>query len=88
MFRRKILLRTDHVAIYWLRKFKELTGELARWLELLTAFDFTIQHLPGRRHANAYALSMKPPEESAVLELQKVVGDDDAMNQTSSYNWS
>ena len=52
-------MRTDHSAIQWLRNFKEPTGQLARWLERLAAYDFIVQHRPGRKHLNADALSRK-----------------------------
>ena len=53
------MLRTDHVGIQWLKYFKEPTGKLARWLERLSAYDFIVQHRPGRKHLNADALSGK-----------------------------
>jgi hypothetical protein len=30
---------------------------MARWLEVLTSFDMVVQHRPGKKHANADALS-------------------------------
>ena len=59
LYGRKFTLRTDHVAIRWLQNFKEPSGQLARWLERLSAFDFIVEHRPGRKHANADALSRK-----------------------------
>ena len=47
------------MAIQWLKNFKEPTGQLARWLERLSAYDFIVQHRPGRKHLNADALSRK-----------------------------
>ena len=82
LYGRKFLLRTDHVAIQWLVNFKEPTGQLARWLERLTAFDFTVQHRPGRKHGNADALSRKSPEDSTVLALEEVDEPDHALDQT------
>lgn len=40
--------------------FKNPEGQLARWLETLSAFDFKIQHRPGLQHKNADALSRLP----------------------------
>lgn len=40
--------------------FKEPQGQLARWLEELSQFDMEIQHRPGKKHANADALSRIP----------------------------
>ena len=57
LYGRKFILRTDHAAIQWLKNFKEPTGQLARWLERMSMFEYTIQHRPGKRHANADGLS-------------------------------
>jgi hypothetical protein len=40
---RKFLVRTDHPAPVWLFSFKEPKGRITRWLEILSAFDFSIQ---------------------------------------------
>ena len=40
--------------------FKSPEGQLARWLEKLQEYQFTIVHRPGRRHNNADALSRVP----------------------------
>ena len=57
---RRFLLRTDHGSLTWLSNFKEPEGQLARWLERLQEYDFTIAHRPGRKHQNADALSRRP----------------------------
>ena len=57
---RHFLLRTDHGSLTWLSNFKEPEGQLARWLEQLQEYDFTIAHRPGRKHQNADALSRRP----------------------------
>ena len=53
-------LRTDHGALTWLQQFKEPEGQLARWLEKLQEYHFTIIHCPGRKHTNADSLSCYP----------------------------
>ena len=53
-------VRTDHSALQWLMSFKEPEGQVARWLEELQAFNFTVEHRAGARHANADALSRRP----------------------------
>ena len=50
-------IRTDHSALPWLQNFKQPEGQLARWLEQLQKFEFTIIHRPGKAHGNADALS-------------------------------
>lgn len=56
----KILIRTDHGALNWLRHFKNPEGQLARWLEVLDTYDYTIQHRAGKLHGNADGLSRRP----------------------------
>ena len=57
---RKFLVRTNHHALRWLMSFRQPEGQVARWLERLQEYDFTIEHRPGRNHANADALSRRP----------------------------
>ena len=56
----RFLLRTDHSSLTWLWNFKEPEGQIARWLERLQEYDFTVQHRPGKKHSNADALSRLP----------------------------
>ena len=56
---RKFLLRTDHGSLKWLFNFKDSQGQLARWLEVLSQYDFEIQHRLGSKHQNADPLSRK-----------------------------
>lgn len=53
-------IRTDHAALKWLMSFKEPEGQVARWIEQLQAFQFTIQHRAGESHTNADSLSRRP----------------------------
>ena len=57
---RHFTLRTDHAALRWLRSFKEPEGQIARWLEILEAYDFDLVHRPGQKHTNADAMSRGP----------------------------
>ena len=52
-------IRTDHSALTWLQNFKQPEGQLARWLEQLQKYKFTIIHRPGKAHCNADALSRR-----------------------------
>ena len=52
-------IRTDHSALTWLQNFKQPEGQLARWLEQLQEYEFTIIHHPGKAHCNADALSCR-----------------------------
>ena len=57
---RSFTLRIDHGALAWLQNFRNPEGQLARWLEKLQEYQFTIIHRPGRKHSNADALSRLP----------------------------
>ena len=54
------LVRSDHGALRWLMNFKQPGGQLARWLETLSMYDFNIEHRQGRVHSNADGLSRRP----------------------------
>lgn len=53
-------LRTDHGSLVWIQNFKEPEGQLARWLERLQEYTFTVVHRPGNQHKNVDALSRVP----------------------------
>lgn len=57
---RQFTLRTDHHSLTWLFRFKSPHGQLIRWLEELSQYDFVIEHRPGVKHGNADALSRAP----------------------------
>ena len=57
---REFLIRTDHSALRWIMSFKEPTNQMARWLEILSQFNFKLEHRAGRNHLNADALSRIP----------------------------
>lgn len=66
-------LRTDHNSLKWLWNFKEPEGQLARWLQKLQEYTFTIIHRPGKMHTNADALSRKPCPQCNRLEERPAV---------------
>lgn len=41
-------------------KFRNIEGQLARWLEELSSYDFQIKHRSGSSHENADTLSRIP----------------------------
>ena len=57
---RQCILRTDHSSLRSLFEFKNPQGQLARWIESLSQYSFTIQYRPGTKHINADTLSRKP----------------------------
>jgi len=53
----EVILRTDHHSLKWLKTFKRSEGILARWIETLSEFAYSIEHRPGRLHCNADGVS-------------------------------
>ena len=54
---RKFVVRSDHQALVWLFKLKEPRGKIARWIEILSHYNFSIEYRPGRKQAHCDALS-------------------------------
>ncbi|BHF62433.1 hypothetical protein SprV_0200541500 [Sparganum proliferum] len=59
---RHFIIRSDRKALQWLHKIKDAEGQLARWQEQLQQFDFSFQFRPGKKHANADAMSRRPAD--------------------------
>jgi hypothetical protein len=57
---RKFVIRTDHNSLRWLLSFRDPTDQTARWIEILSRFDFQILHRPGNKHGNADGMSRIP----------------------------
>ena len=54
---RQFLIRTDHSSLRWIMSFKYPTDQMARWLEVLSQYDFRIEHRAGKKHGNVDSLS-------------------------------
>ena len=50
---RIFVIRSDHSSLRWLMRFKSPTDQLARWLEVLSQYDFVLCHRKGSKHDNA-----------------------------------
>lgn len=72
---RKFLVRTDHSSLRWIMSFREPTDQLARWIEILSQFDFDIEHRAGRNHGNADAMSRIPcdPESCDCYDKETII---------------
>ncbi|MCG8045676.1 MAG: reverse transcriptase, partial [Candidatus Thiodiazotropha endolucinida] len=57
---KQFLVRTDYGSLRWLMNFKNPEGQVARWIEFLSAFHMEIEHRPGRSHGNADGVSRIP----------------------------
>ena len=56
--------RTDHKSLQWLQSFRHPEGQVARWLQTLAEYQFTVEHRQGAEHSNADALSRRPNSHS------------------------
>ena len=57
---RRFVVRTDHNSLTWLMGFRNIEGQLARWIEELSSYDMQIVHRAGKDHVNADGLSRIP----------------------------
>jgi len=64
-------IQTDHGALAWIQRFKEPEGQIARWVQKLQEYRFTIIHLPGHRHNNADALSRLPCRQCGMVPAEE-----------------
>jgi len=62
---RRVLVRSDHAALTYLRRTKEPVAQQARWLDFVEQFDIVVQHRSGSAHRAADALSRRPCETSS-----------------------
>ena len=60
LYGQKFRVRTDHSALQWLMSFSKPQEQLARWLEKLQIYEFTVEHRSGSEHKNADALLRRP----------------------------
>ncbi|XP_052271790.1 uncharacterized protein LOC127872504 [Dreissena polymorpha] len=54
---RHFVVRTDHQALVWLFSLKEPSSKIARWIDILSRYDFTIEYRAGKRMGHCDALS-------------------------------
>ena len=57
---RKVLVRSDHAALSFLRRTKDPVAQQARWLDYIEQFDITIQHRSGFANRAFDALFRRP----------------------------
>ena len=56
----KFRIRIDHAPLRSVLKVKEPEGQLARWIELLSPFNYEIEYREGQPHQSADAMSRRP----------------------------
>ena len=72
---KKFLIRTDHSSLRWVTKCKTPEGQLARWLEVLSQYQFDIEYRPGRFHGNADGLSRRPCDGQECKQCEKMANN-------------
>lgn len=58
--------------------FKNPEGQVARWLETLSSFTFTVEHRRGRLHGNADGLSRIPCKQCGLDDTQRAEEGNDS----------
>ena len=64
-------IRTDHGVLTWIQRFKDPERQIARWLQKLQEYQFTIVHRPGKQHSNADSMSRLPCRQCGILPMEK-----------------
>jgi hypothetical protein len=54
------IVKTDSQALQWLQTFKNPEGKMARWIEQISPYNFTVLHQRGKNLPHADALSRYP----------------------------
>lgn len=52
LYGRLFKVRTDHGSLTWHLNFKNPEGQIARWFQLLSQYEFKIEHRAGKSHDN------------------------------------
>ena len=80
---REFTLRTDHGALKWLATFQKPEGQIARWIEQLQEYTFTILHRAGQKHGNADAMSRIPCQQCGREDTEPTAGSTAAIKGIS-----
>lgn len=81
----QILVKSDHKNLTYFKTTKELTGRQARWNEVLSEYDFKIEHCAGTANGRADALSRRPDYQRGVKEASPAILKDNE-DGTIGYN--
>ncbi|KAH3712120.1 hypothetical protein DPMN_071799 [Dreissena polymorpha] len=66
---RQFIVRSDHQALVWLFSMKEPNGKIARWIEILAAFHFSIEYLVNISHTATPCQGVKYQETVNVTRM-------------------
>ena len=65
----KFVIKSDHNPLTYIQKKKDPHGKITRWMAELECFDFTVEHISGKRNQKAEALSRnKDSAENSIPE--------------------
>ena len=67
----KVIIRTDHKALTFLKTCKLLSGRLTRWTMAIQDYDISIEHCSGKNNLVADTLSRLPEQENAAKMAHK-----------------
>lgn len=66
---RHFIVRSDHRPLKFLFSMKNPSGRIARWIEILSGYDFEVQYRQASRHQNADSMSRCPnPKDCSCLD--------------------
>ena len=58
---RRFVAWMDHQALRWVYSLREPKDRIARWLETLSTYQFSIEYRPGHKHRNVDVMSRRCP---------------------------
>ena len=84
LLNKKFKLRTDHASLTYLMNFKSPQNQLARWLSVLSEYDYDLEYRRGTSHLNADACSRLPCGPCAYCTKRQILynGIDDTQTKT------
>ena len=68
-------IQTDHKPLTYFQSQSKVTGKIARWLDLLSEFNFKITHIPREKNVPQDALSKRPDFYDELEALITIFGD-------------
>ena len=89
------VIMTDHQALKWLHSMKNPRGIFTRWLMELASYNFTVQHVPGKKTGAADGLSrsshLPPPTQEEINEEEELIANimytRDGKGKKATMNW-